>query len=67
MLAQKEGIIVPRMLPIEVWMFQTPIMRPRLVEGEGEGEGGGGGRERGGGRGEGEGMRGGRGEGGGRG
>ena len=29
-LAQKEGIIVPKMLPTDVCEFQMPIMNPRL-------------------------------------
>ena len=28
--AQNEGMIVPRMLPTEVWEFQIPMIRPRL-------------------------------------
>jgi hypothetical protein len=68
--AQKEGMMVPRMFPIEVLEYQTPMMRPRLwgreVEGRrerggrrGREEGGGGGGkaevEEGGGGGKGEG------------
>ena len=30
--AQKDGIMVPRMFPTEVWEFHTPIIRPRLKE-----------------------------------
>ena len=28
--AQKEGMMVPRMLPTDVWEFQMPMIRPRL-------------------------------------
>ena len=55
-LAQKEGMMVPRILPSEVWAFQIPMSRPRLGRGGGGGGGeseererreGGKGRERG--------------------
>jgi len=29
-LAQKEGMMVPRMFPTEVWEFQMPMISPRL-------------------------------------
>ncbi len=28
--AQKEGMMVPRMLPTDVWEFQIPMISPRL-------------------------------------
>ena len=28
--AQNDGIMVPRMLPTEVWEFQMPMISPRL-------------------------------------
>ena len=33
-LAQNEGITVPRMFPTDVWAFHIPMMNPRLREGE---------------------------------
>ena len=33
-LAQNEGMMVPRMFPTDVWAFHIPMMKPRLGEGE---------------------------------
>ena len=33
-LAQNEGMMVPRMFPTDVWAFHIPMMNPRLGEGE---------------------------------